>query len=208
MGKLAIVLVLFLAPFAFYGIDSMVRTNLKQISPTNTPSPSPTAIPQPTNTPEPTIKKVQYKPVPTVDPNPYVDCKYTTECGGGTVKIRKSECDKSTCCQIGDKWVVYPSHDACTQAQSSTSKSNLSNRVPVYLPNLVGGTTVYCSPENVSAVKGMDADIPKKEAEIQPSYNSCYSLNVNNNPTDSCKYLRSSIENLIKQIYNLCPYFN
>jgi len=44
-----------------------------------------------------------------------VDCRIHPNCGGGTRRMRKSECDRSTCCEIDGKWYFYPSKEKCTE---------------------------------------------------------------------------------------------
>jgi hypothetical protein len=48
---------------------------------------------------------------------------------GGTKRLRQSECINSTCCQVGDVWVVLDK-DQCKLKQQEYSKNNK----PVYLP--------------------------------------------------------------------------
>lgn len=60
------------------------------------------------------------------------NCRVNTSCGGGTKYIKKSECDDSTCCQIGDKWYFYSSRQKCKDDQG---KYNANNAVyPVITP--------------------------------------------------------------------------
>lgn len=61
--------------------------------------------------------------------DPYVDCPINEKCGGGTKRLRQSECINSTCCQVGDVWVVLDK-DQCKLKQQEYSKNNK----PVYLP--------------------------------------------------------------------------
>ncbi len=80
----------------------------------------------PTITSTPTTKPVQktaVKPtvIPTIDPNPIVNCNISANCGGGSVQMRKDECSNSTCCQVGNIWKLYPSRNACNQAQEQYS---------------------------------------------------------------------------------------
>ncbi|MDD4135851.1 MAG: hypothetical protein PHN66_02145 [Candidatus Shapirobacteria bacterium] len=57
-----------------------------------------------------------------------VDCNVNSNCGGGTKKILKSECDNSTCCQVGSNWIFYTSKQKCDQDQkNNNSGSNNTN---------------------------------------------------------------------------------
>jgi hypothetical protein len=59
--------------------------------------------------------------------DPFVDCPINEKCGGGTKRLKQSECINSTCCQIGDVWVVLDK-DQCKLKQQEYSKNNQ----PVY----------------------------------------------------------------------------
>lgn len=85
-----------------------------------------------------------------------VDCSISSNCGGGTKKLLKSECDNSTCCQIGDKWIFYTSKSKCNQDQKNNSSgsngytnTNSSSSYPpctVYYPILGYSRTYYYTP--------------------------------------------------------------
>ena len=70
---------------------------------------------QPPNTPIPN-KYTNYT-APTTDSDPIVDCN-SDKCG--TNKVRQSECSKSTCCQINDNWIFFPSQSECIHAQQAS----------------------------------------------------------------------------------------
>ena len=72
--------------------------------------------------------------------DPLVYCNVNAKCGGGTKLITKSVCEKSTCCQIGDKWIFYGNEEDCVKDQndyykrfSDYSKSN-ENYENIYKP--------------------------------------------------------------------------
>jgi len=46
-----------------------------------------------------------------------VDCPIHQNCGGGTKRMTKSECDNSICCEVGGVWELYLSKTTCKQAQ-------------------------------------------------------------------------------------------
>jgi len=52
-----------------------------------------------------------------------VNCNVNSNCGGGTTYIKKSECDNSTCCKIGDKWIFYKDKNKCNKDQKSNQPS-------------------------------------------------------------------------------------
>ena len=52
-----------------------------------------------------------------------VNCRTTAECGSGTVYIKKSECDNSICCQIGDKWIFYKDKNKCSVDQNRNNQT-------------------------------------------------------------------------------------
>ncbi|MFH2062279.1 MAG: hypothetical protein ABIJ43_04820 [Candidatus Beckwithbacteria bacterium] len=52
-----------------------------------------------------------------------INCNISSNCGGGTTYIKKSECDNSVCCQIGDKWVFYKDKNQCNKDQESNQPS-------------------------------------------------------------------------------------
>src|ERR1035437_2586243 len=66
------------------------------LTPTDIPtiSESPTLIPTYAPTQIPEVKAVY------VDPDPIVNCNIRPNCGGGIIKMNKSQCEQSTCCLI------------------------------------------------------------------------------------------------------------
>ncbi len=72
-----------------------------------------------------------------IDPDPLINCSVHANCGGGTRLLKKSICDQSTCCQIGDTWIFYESKTKCLEDQKSlTFKQNNNflnnNQYPTY----------------------------------------------------------------------------
>lgn len=104
----------------------------------NIPTPSPTVTPYPTDEPTqyPTVKVIY----PTVDPDPVITCNIHSDCGGGTMQLRRSVCNNSTCCQIGDKWYFYQDKGKCTADQNSYASGQRQN-VPQVLPNYQSPTS-------------------------------------------------------------------
>lgn len=56
-----------------------------------------------------------------IDQNdPLIDCQVHVSCGGGTKRMKQSECVNSTCCQVGNVWVTLDK-DACKLKQQEYS---------------------------------------------------------------------------------------
>ena len=113
-------------------IGLLIGGNAFIASKTASATPSPTIIPLISITPEPSQTAYPtYKPVikpliaiPTVDPDPPVLCNVSPNCGGGTTPLKKSECDNSVCCQIGNTWVFYKDKSKCTTDQNNSTSLN------------------------------------------------------------------------------------
>ena len=45
-----------------------------------------------------------------------MDCNIHPNCGGGTKRLKQSECQNSTCCQVGNIWVTLDK-DECKLKQ-------------------------------------------------------------------------------------------
>ena len=60
-----------------------------------------------------------------------INCNISNNCGGGTRKIKQSECNNGTCCQIGSSWIFYTSRQKCTEDQN---KYNSNYTYPTYAP--------------------------------------------------------------------------
>lgn len=126
-------------------------------------------ISPPVQNPTPTIKQV--KAYPTTDPDPIIDCESSyPECVGSSIRVRRSQCSKITCCQVGNTWSTYPTIEKCSEAQKESQQKVIQeNSVPVnpiqsqsqivYLTSR--GYTVYCKPETVDALKTADQALKK-----------------------------------------------
>jgi len=117
-------LILFTA--IFYEHPELVSDPLKHFRADPAPIPTielqmVTASPEPTTIPTP-IQKYTQKVYPTKDPDPPVLCNISDKCGGGTKPLKQSECNNSTCCQIGDKWIFYQDKSQCTRDQGGQVK--------------------------------------------------------------------------------------
>jgi len=86
---------------------------------------NPTDVPTSTPTPSVTIIPKQIYAAPANDSDPPVHCKVHVNCGGGTTPLKKSECENSICCQIGNKWIFYKDKNQCLRGQGErTGDSN------------------------------------------------------------------------------------
>lgn len=87
--------------------------------------------------------------------------------------MRLSECNQTTCCQIGDKWYFYLSKEKCIQDQKQPPKSidtNTTNTIPpqsqyqsVYLTSMA--YSVNCKSNVVDALKTADQALKKAQDE-------------------------------------------
>lgn len=123
-----------------------------------------------------------------------VNCNYPPECGGGTKRESNSECEKP-CTRINNtnnnQQVIYV-------PQNTTNNS--SNKTAVFLTYLQ--YTIYCPPQNVEAVKSIDATMKSKSTEWARNYNDCYDRFRNNDPCwSSCKTAHSTGWNQCSSTY-------
>ncbi len=136
----------------------------------------PTSTMTPLSTQIPSIKVEQYIS-PTLDPDPIVDCK-STFCDGG--KVRKSECDTSTCCQINDKWIFYKDKNKCLSDQKSSNNTNPTNsnnnsgcqKVQYTTKQGITNGTYYCCDDKVNEISRMEQQIQIKESAADICYQS------------------------------------
>jgi hypothetical protein len=77
-------------------------------------NPQPTSMPTPIPTPIPTKAQV------VVDSDPIIDCDSSyPNCKGTSIRVRRSQCSKITCCQVGNTWSIYPTNEKCDEAQKT-----------------------------------------------------------------------------------------
>lgn len=135
----------------------------------------------PETTPEPTVQ-VKY-----VDSDPVITCTSSyPNCSGQSIKARQSACSAITCCQVGDKWSVYPSENDCKVAQAAVAPTNKpqNNTQTKYPPctinySQLGAITYYTIPPEECATKQMDAKIHETQRD---SYDQC----VKNYGAENC----------------------
>lgn len=104
------------------------------------------ASPEPAITPTatPVVKGATAKPQPVVNSDPIITCSIHADCGGGSKQMKKSECEQTTCCQIGDKWYLYLSKSQCDKDQSEGLKNNIPTySEPAYVPPAYVPPTYY-----------------------------------------------------------------
>lgn len=169
-----------------------------------TPTPIPTAETNvtPTVIPKKTVKPIQK----TIDTDPMINCTMSANCGGDIRKVKKSECDNGTCCQIGSSWIFYTSRQKCIDDQNSAKPKTINNPqiVPttaVYSPNAnkspvflsYSGNTIYCPSQNVDAVKSINSTMESKKNEWASKYSECTSnFYTTNSCCVSCKQIFNS----------------
>jgi hypothetical protein len=91
-----------------------------------------------------------------VETDPMVNCQISQNCGGGTKYLKKSDCDNSVCCEIGDEWFFYFSKDECNKDQKSFTDElikqlredmeNYDYDTPTYTPPVYDPPTTYTPP--------------------------------------------------------------
>jgi hypothetical protein len=102
-----------------------------------------------------------------------LNCNIHPDCGGGTVWMSKSQCEKPCSGQT---------NKASTNTQTtSSSTSNNSSKTATFLSYL--GYTLYCPPGNVGAAMSINSTLESKKMEWAKNYNDCTNLFVD---TDSC----------------------
>lgn len=110
----------------FKSQDGKPQGGLNLTVPTTIDPNTVTKLPSPTTKPEVKSATSQREsstqkiyPSPTPDPDPIVNCRENVNCGGGTRRLKLSECNRAICCQIGNGWYFYPSNDECRKAQAA-----------------------------------------------------------------------------------------
>jgi len=127
--------------FAVEGYKSKTNEEYKnKYYVTQPPVSAPTPFPTIAISPSPTVKPV-LKKITTTETDPVIDCESSSSnCNGSTIKVRKSQCSKITCCQIGNSWSVYPSDEKCDEAQ----KGKQAPTTTVKTAQQSSGNNFYC----------------------------------------------------------------
>ena len=104
----------------------------------------PKTIPSSTfkNTYEPPTKSRPTTPTPTPTYTPpkvsLMTCNFGDQCRGETRQMTKDQCANSTCCQIGNQWLVYTSKSKCKEDQ-------VNNRIVPSTNDSYGSEKFSCS---------------------------------------------------------------
>lgn len=124
------------------------------------------------------IKKTS-SPVLQQDSDPPIHCKIRTECGGGTIPLKRSECDLSVCCQLNDKYVFYRDKNKCSKDQG---ENKLYGNVGAPI-NAVSAEIILKNYANSVQVK---ACISSADAKFSTCKINCQVENTNNK--DICNF--------------------
>lgn len=122
-----------------------------------------------------------------VDSDPVVTCTSSyPNCSGQSIQARQSACSSIYCCQVGDKWSVYPSESACKAAQStvaapSAQEQTTATKYPPCTINYsqLGAITYYSIPPEDCASKQIEA---RTHETLRDSYDKC----VQNYGAENC----------------------
>lgn len=130
---------------------------------------------------EPTPQSYKKTPLPAKEtPKPaasnLINCNISSNCGGGTKLVSKIECDSLVCCQVGNKWQLYPSNSSCTQAQEQYWKDYYARENDILMSelnkkyNTSGVNNNYIAPTNppyLSPTQSLQQKMSKCEIEKQ-----------------------------------------
>lgn len=118
-----------------------------------------------------------------------LNCNIHQDCGGGTVRMSKSQCDKP-CSGLPDKSDNVQVNNAPNNQQSN------SNEVAVFLS--YKGYTIYCPAQNASAVQSINLIMENKKTEWAKKYYECTDTLYK---TDSCFV---SCKKIMETDWNTC----
>lgn len=135
------------------------------------------------------------------EPNYMMDCNVHANCGGGTKRIQKKECDDSICCEIGGKWYFYRSKEKCNEDQNKYFSNNVQiptlEPLPTYEPiptTDLSIPTPYPTVKYSSPTPDMDYiqdQIDQCKSEVHSYYNnqvkSC-SIKYQGSAVEMCEY--------------------
>lgn len=134
----------------------------------------------------------------TESPNDPIHCPINEKCGGGTIPLKRWECERSTCCQIGDEWIFYKDKDQCNQDQEEFN-SNSTNTEYKDIPQYTAPTqtakkvafeatettvkgTYYCYEDKVNSMVSQQS-LVKSYREL---YEGCRDSSYNNDIYHDC----------------------
>lgn len=226
-----IVSVILLAFLGGFSINKLQSTQLKSSQLQTTPSPTPevTTIPSVTSTKLLPLK-VNENQVECIGPDNkqfnttiteckklsesygkpvdyIVNCRLTANCGGGTRRLKKSECDSGVCCNVGNGWEFYSSVEKCRQAQSgnTSTSNNIDNKKKVAFTTNYASTkgTYYCYEEAVNQLLNWEESQVKSWYEsYQSACNGSFSESYCQSGKIGYENSRARLDDAIRQY---CP---
>lgn len=126
------------------------------------------------------------------------NCQIGGNCPKETRRIKKSECDNGTCCQIGSTWIFYTSVSKCKQDQASargsssgsggsasyptSNQQNSSPKVAFQATETTSKGTYYCYDNKVNSMVSLQS-LVKVEREL---YENCKNSESNKNAFSQC----------------------
>lgn len=137
-----------------------------------------------------------------------MNCKVPSDCGGGIVYIKKSECDTRVCCQHGDSWTLVSSNQECESLQNA----NKSGSKQEYNDNKIYFTTKhsYASGTRLCYESAVNRLLQDMEDGCQVWYQS-YQDNCESGKYDKfgedCKKILERYENNRKDLSNYVTQF-
>lgn len=148
------------------------RNNIEaKQTPILTLSPTPIII----STATPTSQKSMYI-APVVDSDLPVHCQIHPNCGGGTIPLKKSECDNSRCCYFLGKWMFLRNTTVCPSIPTST-------------PTPVTDTVRDYKLQQIQLI---DNNIKALQQRVTHSYQSAATCFTNNSPLQNQLLCRDS----------------
>lgn len=200
-NKILIGVILFLTFIVVYllGKSQSLLLGINEVQ-----KPTPTieqSTPTPTYMPSPTTSNTYYDPDPIVNCGPgqiskqYVkdrssNCKNYTDCGLNNNTLYTlmliSECEKKH------------AESSSNNQTKSTTTNNGSNRTAVYVSSVAGGL-LYCNPQNIDAIKGLDSAIIQARQKASELYSGCLQAKL-----DNCNLDWTYANSLSNQLMNLC----
>ena len=119
-----------------------------------------------------------------------VNCKMGASCGGGTKRIKKSECDNGRCCQLNTGWRFVSSENECENLQNAEGQGSQSSCTKVAFTTIYASTpgTFYCCDSAVNQLLNSRENQAKFEYEMREK--NCV------NPSDElCKLFTTNFSN-------------
>jgi hypothetical protein len=117
-----------------------------------------------------------------------VNCKMGASCGGGTKRIKKSECDNGRCCQLDSGWRFVSSENECENLQNAEGQGTQNNCTKVAFTTKYASTpgTFYCCDSAVNQLLNSRENQAKFEFEMKEK-------NCVNPSDDLCKLFTTNL---------------